>query len=194
MKSPITFPPAAPTLKLTRAPAEKWAATLTEERRRLQEDQEALREREENLRAYEARLRALQEEIEAGRSEPVAAALVAQVTKAQFMRPSTRAPFADEAALQVAWEKLHRAREILEAEQRHMSEERVTLRDQQVEVKRQMETIAAREAVVTEREQLLVAAHRIPAELIASEPERSAMTRLTRAPFDIARSVFGARK
>src|SRR5476649_214294 len=97
MNSPITFPPAAPALKLTRAPAEKWAATLTEERRRLQEDQEALREREANLRDYEARLRALQAEIEAGRAAPAA---TLGVTTAPFMRASSKAPSTDDAALQ----------------------------------------------------------------------------------------------
>ena len=32
MNSPITFPPPAPVLKLARPSAEKWAATLAEER------------------------------------------------------------------------------------------------------------------------------------------------------------------
>jgi len=191
MNSPITFPPAAPALKLTRAPAEKWAATLTEERRRLQEDQDALREREANLREYEARLRALQAEIEAGRGGPVPAS---RATASPFVRPSSRAPFTDDTALQVAWEKLHRAREILEAEQRHMSEERVTLREQQAEVKRQTEALVGREASVAEREQLLAAAHAESAEPIAAEHTMSAMTRLTRGPFDMARSVFGGKK
>lgn len=192
MNSPITFPPAAPVLKLTRAPAEKWAATLTEERRRLQEDQDALREREANLRDYEARLRALQAEIEAGRG--AAPAPATRVTNAPFVRPSSLAAAMDDTALQVAWEKLHRAREILEAEQRHMSEERVTLRDQQAEVKRQTAALAAREASVAEREALLVAAHHDAGEPIAAEHTMSAMTRLTRGPFDMARAVFGGKK
>jgi hypothetical protein len=191
MNSPITFPPAAPTLKLTRAPVEKWAATLTEERRRLQEDQEALREREANLRDYESRLRTLQAEIEAGRTAPT---VTARMAAAPFVRPASRAPFATDAALQVAWEKLHRAREILESEQRHMSEERVTLRDQQAEVKQRLEELVVREASVVEREQLLAAAHSTASEPIASEHTMSAMTRLTRAPFDMARSVFGGKK
>ena len=100
MNTTITFPPAAPVLKLTRAPAEKWAATLTEERRRLQEDQEALREREANLRDYETRLRALQTEIEAGRSGPTAGV---RATATPFLRPTSKAPFADDIALQAAW-------------------------------------------------------------------------------------------
>ena len=189
MNTPITFPPVAPTLKLTRAPAEKWAATLTEERRRLQEDQEALREREANLREYEARLRALQSEIESGRAAPAA---TSRVTRSPFVRPSSQAPFADDAALQTAWEKLHRARELLEAEQRHMSEERTALRDQQADVKRQNESFAAREAALAACEARLADAH--AGEPIASEHTMSAMSRLTRGPFDMARSVFGGKK
>ena len=67
MDSIISFPTPEPELKVARPPAEKWAATLAEERLRLQEDQDSLREREGNLREYESRLRMLQAEIEAGR-------------------------------------------------------------------------------------------------------------------------------
>src|SRR4051812_29735872 len=115
MSTTITFPPAAPTLKIasrtgTNPPSEKWAATLAEERRRLQEDQEALRERESNLRDYEARLRSLQAEIEAGRGAPPVTATRASTTP--FIRPTSKTPFADDTALQAAWEKFHRAREL----------------------------------------------------------------------------------
>src|SRR3954462_7994759 len=110
MNSTITFPPAEPTLKLAR-PAEKWAATLAEERLRLQEDQEILRAREQNLREYESRLRLLQAEIEAGR-----VAVANQVSPSSRSaapmgtRPATSAPFHSDPALHAAWEKLHRAR------------------------------------------------------------------------------------
>ena len=188
MKPLITFPPAAPALKLTRAPAEKWAATLTEERRRLQEDHEALREREANLRDYESRLRALQTELEAGRVAPASAP---RATAAPFARPASSTPFADDLALQAAWEKLHRAREILEAEQAHMRDDRVVLRDRETEVKRRLEEVAIREARVAEREEQITAA---TAEPIASEHTMSAVTRLTRGPFEMARAVFGGKK
>ncbi len=191
MNSPITFPPAAPALKLTRAPAEKWAASLAEERRRLQEDQEALREREANLRDYEARLRALQMEIEAGRAGTVAAV---RPTATPFVRPSSRAPFVDDAALQAAWEKLHRAREILEAEQSHMRDERIVHQERETVLKQREDGVVAREAAVAEREAVLLAAHGGEREPIASEHTMSAMTRLTCAPFNIARSVFGGKK
>jgi septal ring factor EnvC (AmiA/AmiB activator) len=188
MNSTITFPPAAPALKLTRAPAEKWAASLAEERRRLQEDQEALRERETNLRDYEARLRALQSEIEAGRIG------TARPTATPFLRPSSRTPFADDPALQAAWDKLHRAREILEAEQSHMRDERIVHQDREATLKQREDEVAAREAAVAQREELLVAADGGFGEPVGSEHTMSAMTRLTCSPFRIARSVFGGRK
>jgi hypothetical protein len=198
MNSPITFPPAAPALKLVRPTAEKWAATLAEERRRLQDDHEVLREREENLREYEARLRALQAEIEASRAAvvatPAAAAPVAvpaRPTPSPFGRPSSLTPFGDEIALQAAWEKLHRARELLEVEQTHLRDDRVVIHDQMETFKRREEELAEREAALAEREALIAAATPQP---VASEHTMSAMTRLTTAPFTMARSVFGGKK
>jgi DNA repair exonuclease SbcCD ATPase subunit len=195
MNSTITFPPVAPVLKLTRPPAEKWAATLAEERRRLQEDHEALREREANLRDYEARLRALQAELEAGR---VAPPVTTRATAAPFLRSSSKAPFMDDAGLQAAWEKLHRAREILEAEQRHMRDERIVLSEKDADVQQRAQAVAAREARVAAREELIAAATppaTVPSgEPVASEHTMSAVTRLTRAPFNLARSVFRAKE
>src|SRR5262245_33139278 len=121
MDSSVTIPTPEPSIKLARPSAEKWAATLAEERLRLQADMEALREREENLREYETRLRALQAEIEAGRSQSPhhgsTAPLTSRSTSSSFQRPSSRTPFNEDPSLQAGWEKLHRAREILEAEQ-----------------------------------------------------------------------------
>jgi hypothetical protein len=198
MNTPITFPPPAPTLKLasrgTNPPSEKWAATLAEERRRLHEDQEALREREMNLRDYEERLRALQAEIEAGRCAPPVTTV--RATAAPFKRPSSRTPFGDEQALQTAWEKLNRARELFEAEQAHLRDDRIVLNDQHADVKRREEAVALREMNVAAREQLVAQTNTSPTsgEPIASEHTMSAMTRLTRAPFSMARSVFKGKK
>jgi hypothetical protein len=199
MSTTITFPPAAPALKLasrgaTTPPSEKWAATLAEERRRLHEDQEALRERETNLKEYEARLRSLQAEIEAGRGAPPVT--TTRSTAAPFVRPSSKAPFLDDAALQVAWEKLHRARELFEAEQAHMRDERIVLHDQLKELKHREEVVTRREMNVAAREQLIAATNTcaVSGEPVASEHTMSAMTRLTRGPFNMARSVFGGKK
>lgn len=204
MNSSITFPPPAPALKLARPSAEKWAATLAEERRRLQEDQDALREREENLREYEARLRSLQAEIEAGRratvppttanktEKSVVRSASPSATGAPFQRPSSRAPFHEDAALQAAWEKLHRARELLEAEQTHLRDDRISLREIESSLKRREEAITAREQQLAEREAMVVAAMS-PRELEAAAAE-SAVSKLTHAPFKLARAVLSGRK
>jgi DNA repair exonuclease SbcCD ATPase subunit len=204
MNSTITFPPAPPALKLTRAHGsnppseERWAATLNEERRRLHEDQEALRLREANLREYEARLRALQAEIEAGGAVVLTAP--ARGTATPFLRPSSKVPFENEAALQAAWEKLHRSRELLEAEQKNLRDERIVFHEQEKALRAREEALAAREARVAEFEKLIAAAAptaetAAPAAPVASEHTMSAaVTRLTLAPFAMARSVFGGKK
>ena len=199
----ITFPHSVePTLKLPRVSAEKWAETLAEERRRLQEDHEALREREENLREYEARLRALQAEIEASRAVPApvhahsyAHASTGNTHGTAFLRPSSKTPFHDDPALQAAWEKLHRAREILEAEQNHLRDDRIATRELQTAVKQREQALIEREARIAEREALIVDAT-LPAEPepAATESSQSAVSRFTLAPFNMARSVFGAKK
>lgn len=188
MNPTITFPPPEPSLRLRRPAVDNWAATLAEERRRLLEDQEALREREQNLRSYEARLRALQEEIEAGRRAPTATVPPTVASR------SSRVPFGDETALPAAWEKLHRARELMEAEQAHLREDRHAMREQEAAMKRREEAVAAREAAVAEREALLPPTAADGSEPVAGEHTMSAVTRLTRVPFNMARSVFGGSK
>ena len=198
MDSIISFPTPEPELRVSRPPSEKWAATLAEERLRLQEDQDSLREREGNLREYESRLRMLQAEIEAGRmiagtNTPI---VTQRSTPPIFQRPSSRAPFTDDPALQVAWEKLHRAREIFEAEQRNLRDYRVSVREQEVMVKQRLEEVAAREAGVAEREALVDAAMPPPPADATNvdTPPVSAVTRFTRTPMELARSVFGGKK
>ena len=196
MNSPITFPPPEPSLKLVRPSTEKWTATLMEERRRLQEDQEALREREENLQKYEARLRALQSEIEAGRKgigsgtgtrNPLARASSSPTT----LYRASQAPFHEDPALQSAWEKLHRAREIFEAEQKNLRDDRILVREQEAEVKRREEALALREQRLAEREALVAAATPPPR---GSTQHSSTMSRITHAPFDMALSMLRGRK
>ena len=77
-----------------------------------------------------------------------------------------------------------------------MKDERIIFMDQQNDIKRREEAIIAREASVAEREQMLVAAAApvVLGQPIASEHTMSAVTRLTRAPFNMARSVFGGKK
>jgi hypothetical protein len=203
MNSSITFPAPTPALNLVRPSAEKWAASLADERRRLEEDLDALREREKNLRDYETRLRVLQAEIEAGRGgvapAPVASAPAPAANRSStvpFARPGSRAPFGDEAALQAGWEKLHRAREILEAEQNHLRVDRMTIREQEAAVKRREQAVAEREMQVAAWEARTQTAGPAaePEEPVASEHTMSAVTRLTRAPFNLARTMLSGKR
>jgi len=197
MNSTITFPPTEPTLKLPRQTPERWAATLAEERRRLQEDHEALREREQNLRDYETRLRALQAEIEAGRAPQAngrsAPPLSARSTPPPFLRPSSQAPFTDDPTLQAAWEKLHRAREIFEAEQKNLRDDRISLQEFERQVKRREEAVSQREAQLVEREAMVTAATPVPESAAEAQPA-STVSKFTRAPFAMARQVFRGKK
>ncbi|HMD61659.1 MAG TPA: hypothetical protein VKG78_09515 [Opitutaceae bacterium] len=95
------------------------------------------------------------------------------------------------AALQAAWDKLYRARALLEAEQAHLRDDRIALQGEldALEVRRQ--TIAARET----RIQHLEATAAIDQEEAEDERDApSAMSKLTRAPFEMARHVFGPKK
>jgi len=194
MDSVVTFPLPEPSLKLARPAAEKWAATLAEERLRLQEDQDVLREREENLREYESRLRSLQAEIETDRNFAAnQSSLIARPTPPPFQRPSSRMTVTDEPALQSGWEKLHRAREIFEAEHKNLRDDRISMRELELSMKRREQDVAEREARLAARE-ALVAAATLAGDSYQPGHTVSAVTRITRAPFDMARSVFGGKK
>jgi DNA repair exonuclease SbcCD ATPase subunit len=195
MDTTASFPKSETAWKAAHPSAEALAVSLNEERLRLQEDQDALREREENLREYESRLRSLQAEIEAERVHSVAPMpMVSHSTPSLFQRPSSRAPFTDEANLQVAWEKLHRAREILEAEQKNLRDDRITIREQEAMIKRREAVLTEREARLAERESLLLNPAPLAIEAVDEVMPESAVSRLSRMPFQMARSVFGGRK
>ncbi len=188
MNPTLTLPSSLSELKQAR-PNDKWSVTLAEERRRFQEDLDVLRDRENNLREYEARLRAWQAEIDSGR-----ASVTGRPANgiASFQRPS-RAPFVDNPALQTAWEKLYRARELLEAEQTYLRDERIAFRDMQEALKRREEQVADREATWAEREALAV---REPAvkPIAPPLPVPETATRISRGPFEMACSVFRGSK
>jgi hypothetical protein len=121
---------------------------------KMAEDLADLRTREENLRAYEARLRSLQEEVENGRN--------ARPSAPAYSSPSSRHPF-DDGSLQNAWDKLYRARALLEAEQAHLRDDRLALTE---EIKR----LSEREERVSARESLLAAAQAVSSATTAPIP------------------------
>src|SRR4051812_39073867 len=96
------------------------SVTPTEEavRRELAEEFETLREREANLREYEARLRAWQAQLDSrsgGQGGPG--------SEAPFVQAVSQMPFSSDSLLASSWEKFHRARAILEAEQKQLRDE-----------------------------------------------------------------------
>ena len=149
---------------------------------RIAEDMEALRQREENLREYEARLRALQADVDLSRVP---------------LRPAPAAslqPVAD-ASLQGAWEKLHRARSLLEAEQSHLREDQLALKEERELLRRRQAELDLREARIAARETGSPQAGSVASTLdLPSEGQPGVMDRLTRAPFAMAKSVFGSKK
>jgi len=148
-------------------------------------DLEALRVCEENLRAYEARLREWQTELEQAqqRISPRASAQPWQ------RRTELAAP-----AQQDGWQKLLRARELLEVEQKNLRDDRITLQGFEQQLKEREARLAEREARVTAREQVLAAARPpLPAAVARAKKPATAIDTLTRAPFALAKSVFGAK-
>lgn len=181
----------APAFLATPAPNQN---ALAEERRRLDEDIAELRQTEANLQAYEKRLRALQAEIEAaGRRERSATQAPVRA------KGRTKSPFAGNAdELKEGWEKLIRAREILEVEQAHVRGDRLALSDETAVVRRRAQAVAEREVRVTEREQNLEAFEADRATAVPPAPgsgDESAkaphmLAKMTMAPFSMGRSLL----
>jgi hypothetical protein len=184
MNSPVPHVSATPLeLRLKRrehsllsAGAADEDSAVSGERLRLEAEWQVLHEREENLRAYEAQLRAMQADIDA-RREPDASTSVS--------------PFpAGELSLQTAWDKLIRARELLESEQTHFRDDRLVMKAELADLNRRQANLATREAMIAAREEQLAAHEPAVAEPIAGQHTMSVMTRLTRSPFALARSVL----
>lgn len=187
----IAFPAAKPALKLLSAAdrAESVAASQAQERQTLEQDQEALRDLESNLREYEVRLREWQSQIENGLQHPPQ--VVQYIPAAPAARALTGAPFDGDVGLQTGWEKLHRARELLEAEQSHLRDDRLNLKETAAVLKRHEAALVAREASLGAREDVLAVA--AVAHLAEPVKQPSAIARFTSAPFAIAKSVFGSK-
>ena len=184
----IAFPAARPELKLSSLADRTEAASQAMERHHLDQDHEALRDREANLRDYETRLRVWQAQIESTLQQPPAAQYVAPVSLGRV--PSV-SPFEGDAALQAGWEKLHRARELLEAEQAHVRDDRLNLKETAALLKRHEAALTAREASLAQREAILAAT--LAAQQAEPVKQTSAILRFTQSPFMLAKSVFGGK-
>jgi hypothetical protein len=101
----------------------------------------------------------LEDEIQRARAGPLSSGRHAM---APVQRPATGFAY-DDPALHDAWEKLHRAREIFEAEQAHLRNDRFAIRDQEVALKRGEEALAQREERLATFEAAFAATPALPA-------------------------------
>jgi hypothetical protein len=158
-------------------------ARLATERKRIADDAEALELREANLKDYEARLRTLQKELDGNQRGGTSR------SASPFLGRSGT-PFSSDASLDAAWQKLHRARELCEAEQAHLRDDRIAMQAFELELKQRELAVAAREAQVAEQEAILAASAQVASETPPPIAEPSAFRRLTRMPFLVAESVL----
>lgn len=154
-------------------PTEKDVAIIVAQWRQVQIVREDLALREANLLSYEQHLVAWQQAIQAARvacvsrSEPPAGALPAHE------------------ALNPAWDRLKRAEEILEAEQAHLCDDRLQLRDVARALQEREAAVAVREAELHEREKALAAAEptaTVEPEEIVPEPAVNVARLILRTP------------
>ena len=150
-------------------------------------DLEALRICEANLRAYEERLREWQDQLEQAHSQQ-------QILPRRSANPWAVRANATEPARQDAWQKVLRARELLEVEQKHLRDDRITLQGLDQQLKEREAKLTARETRVSQREQQIAQADAAAAAKAkpAKKQSHSSLMALTRSPFSIAKSVFGA--
>lgn len=107
-----------------------------------------------------------------------------------FAPGGSQSPY-DASALQAAWDKLYRARALLEAEQAHLRDDRIAIQGVVEELEQREQAISARELRLRQIEM------QARLEIEEQQDERdsaSTIAKITRAPFDMARSVFGSRK
>jgi len=166
----------------------------------LKADLEALREREANLREYENWLRAWQTQLDAdgSRGPRTSGPTPRNSTAPANPRASSETPHYTDSSLEAAWEKFHRARALMEAEQNQIRDDRVMLREGETSLKRREAEIVQRELQVAEREMRLAereqqVAGQPPVTAVpdANKPRTSTVRRFAHAPFLVARSVFG---
>jgi len=115
-----------------------------------------------------------------------------QGSSSPFGSSDSSSPYG-QTALQAAWDKLYRARSILEAEQAHLRDDRIVIQGDLESLEMRERAVAAREMRIKQLE--LQAVLDLQEQDEREEREsHSAFSKITRAPFDIARSVFKPKK
>jgi hypothetical protein len=98
------------------------------------------------------------------------------------------------ASLQEAWDKLYKARSILEAEQNHLRDDRIALKGEIDALETRAHMVAARELRIQQLELQAQIAMEDEQYALEARNSESAIVKLSRAPFNMARSVFGIKK
>lgn len=98
-----------------------------------------------------------------------------------------------EAALRAAWDRLYRARNILEREQEHLRDDRIAFQGEIDALQERIRNVSAREDRMRKWEESVQRQLQEEQEREAAEAAKSTLSKLTRAPFDMARSMFGAK-
>ena len=142
-----------------------------------------LRECETNLRDYETRLREWQERLDRGERSVVPAIPSARCA-------GNSAPLVEDPDLRAAWQKLFRARELIDAEQDHLRDDRISAQGREAEIKRREKAIEQRELKMAERERVVSEAQAALAAAPAPLRSISKLERFSNAPFAIAKAVF----
>jgi len=142
---------------------------LEMDRRQFQEDMDLLRQQEANLQAYEQRLR------------EISAAAEAERVQSAAPRPS-RDPFQRDASLTAAWTRLDRAMDMLEAERRNFSGEKLVLKEELARLK-------AKEDALQQKEQDLETR-------LAELPPNSDLQRtpIAQGRFKVAKAIFAGNR
>lgn len=147
---------------------------LEKMRSQIMSDMEAMRAQEHNLKAFEARIR------DSMPPMPMTGTL------SPFAVPSTNS----NPGFNGDWEKLQRARALIEAERRTLTDERLVLREErdilkqrEENLRQREESLQAREAQVAQREQSLSK----PAAEPAAKPS-------SRTPFEVAKNLFNIKR
>ena len=145
-------------------------SALAAERQRFEEDLQLLRDEEANLRTYELRLR----------NQPVEADSGPAPAPQTGPRPS-REPFQRDPSLDEAWDKLNRGMDMLEAERRNFTDEKLVLKEEKARMQEWATRLEALEAALAERER----------QLNAPPPPRPSFTH---APFKAAKAMLAGNK
>lgn len=188
--SPVARPALSLNRPATRGPAASGRESLAQltERDNLAAELARLREAEANLRAYEARLRAWQDRLdrsEAGES----------VTQPSFPATASRSPIGFDPELLTAWTKFHRAHELLQNEQSHLRDERISVSAREAELKRREEAVRRRESYIAKREaQAREERERVVLAALLPPKKPSVFNRITRSPFVVVRAAFASAK